>query len=215
MVHIKDNIFIFGTSGFSREVGDIALEIGYTPIYVARDENEANIFSGEGEVITEDSVKKYRKYPFSIGIGDNEIRKNIFIRYQTTLRFVGLVHPSATFGLRQLERIDNSRGIIICAGVRLTNTIKVGDFCIFNLNCTIGHDAVIEDFVNVAPGVSVSGHVHIEAGCWIGSGAVINQGVADKNMYIRHNTVIGSGSVIARDCEPNSVYWGVPARKIK
>ena len=51
-------------------------------------------------------------------------------------------------------------GVIICAGVRLTNNIKVGNFSILNLNATVGHDTIIEHFVNVAPGKYIWEHTY-------------------------------------------------------
>lgn len=38
---------IFGTSGFAREVADIAYELDYAPFFIARDEGELNAW-GEG-----------------------------------------------------------------------------------------------------------------------------------------------------------------------
>ena len=44
---------------------------------------------------------------------------------------------------------------------------------------------------------------------FIGSNSVILYGTK-----IGPNVIIGSGSVVTKDCEPNSVYAGTPARKI-
>lgn len=44
---------------------------------------------------------------------------------------------------------------------------------------------------------------------FIGSNSVILY-----NTRIGPNVIIGSGSVVTTDCEPNSVYAGVPAKKI-
>ena len=46
-------IGVFGTSGFAREVGDIALVLGFEPIYVARDQLDADSLQSDGEVILE------------------------------------------------------------------------------------------------------------------------------------------------------------------
>jgi maltose O-acetyltransferase len=52
--------------------------------------------------------------------------------------------------------------------------------------------------------------IEIGDGCWIGARAVILQGV-----HVGEGTVIAAGAVVTKDCEPNSLYAGVPARKIK
>lgn len=209
------NIGIFGTSGFAREVGDIAYLLDYEPVYIARDEIEANAWAFPGEVILEQDLQKLKGAMFAIGIGDNLIRRKVAERYSTMLSFANLIHPSATFGKGQLEAVSDRKGLIICAGVRFTNNIKVGDFSIFNLNATIGHDVICEHFVNIAPGSNISGNVHLESGCWIGTGAAINQGESEAKLRIGSNTTIGSGSVVVKHCEPNAVYVGIPAKRIK
>jgi acetyltransferase-like isoleucine patch superfamily enzyme len=99
--------------------------------------------------------------------------------------------------------------------VRFTNNIQIGDFSIFNLNATISHDVVIDDFVYVAPGAHVAGNVHIGTRCWIGTGAAINQGSSDARLFIGADTVIGSGAVVVKPCEASAVYVGIPARRVK
>ena len=49
----------------------------------------------------------------------------------------------------------------------------------------------------------------LAAGSFIGSRSIILGGV-----HISQNTVIGAGSVVAKNCLGNSVYAGNPARKV-
>jgi sugar O-acyltransferase (sialic acid O-acetyltransferase NeuD family) len=205
---------IFGMSGFAREVGDIACELDYRPIYIGRTLAELDAWNLSDEAMLESEVGKHADMEFAIGIGENVVRQKVAQHFDQ-LRFTSLIHPSATFGVRQRELIERRRGVIVCAGVRFTNHILVGDFTIFNLNATVGHDVVIEDFVNVAPGANVSGNVHIGARCWVGTGAAINQGRGGAKLVIGIDTMIGSGSVVVKDCDPNAVYAGVPAKRIK
>ena len=151
---------------------------------------------------------------YAIGIGDNAVRQKVAQRFGKDLHFVNLIHPSASFGKGQLEAIDASRGVIVCAGVRFTNNIRVGNFTIFNLNATIGHDSIIDDYVTVSPGANISGNVHICTRCWIGTGAAVNQGKAEAKLVIGAGTVVGSGSMVVRDCESDATYIGVPAKRI-
>lgn len=206
---------IFGTSGMAREAGDIAWELGYAPVYVARDKTELDAWPFPDEVILETDVNHYLDMNYSIGIGDNNIRQRIANRNAGLLRFTTLIHPDATFGKGQRQVIEARQGVIVCAGVRFTNNIQVGDFCIFNLNTTISHDAIIADYVYVAPGAHITGNVNIGARAWIGTGVAINQGNSERKLHIGAETVIGSGAVVLTDCEPNAVYVGIPARKIK
>ena len=119
----------------------------------------------------ESKIDRHHDIDFAIGIGENAVRRKLAKRFEGSLRFVTLIHPSASFGQRQRPAIEACKGVVVCAGVRFTNNIRVGHFSIFNLNATIGHDVASDDFVNVAPGACISGNVHLGAGCWVGTGA--------------------------------------------
>jgi sugar O-acyltransferase (sialic acid O-acetyltransferase NeuD family) len=212
---MNEYIAIFGASGFARETADIAYEMGLKPIFVTHDQAEVDHWGYSEEIILDSSIERCKDLKFIIGIGENAIRRRVVERYKGYLNFTNLIHPSATFGRGQIDRIDSKAGVIICAGARFTNNIEVGNFSIFNLNVTVGHDAVIDEFTNIAPGVSISGNVHIKTGCWVGTGAVINQGVTESKLCIGADTIIGSGAVVVKSCDPNAVYVGAPARRIK
>lgn len=204
-----DTIFIFGTSGFAREVRDIVAALGGDTVFVAYDAAERDRFEGPEKAILEADLQS--DAALAIGIGDNGVRARIAARYQGRW-FPNLIHPSATMGHGQAEMVAQSSGVILCAGARLTNSVAVGHFVIVNLNATIGHDCIVEDFVNIAPGANISGFVHLERGCWIGTGAAVNQGDAEKRLVVGQNTVIGSGSVVVKDCEADKIYVGIPAK---
>jgi sugar O-acyltransferase (sialic acid O-acetyltransferase NeuD family) len=213
--HLMRRIGIFGTSGMAREAGDIAWDLGWEPVYVAFDQAEMDACSFPGEFILESDSERYRDMGYVIGIGNNAIRQRIAKRHGGGLRFANLIHPSATFGRGQREKIEHRQGNIVCAGVRFTNNILIGNFCIFNLNSTISHDVVIQDYVYVAPGAHITGNIHIESQVWIGVGVAINQGNESLKLRIGAGATIGSGAVVLKDCEPNAIYVGVPAMKIK
>lgn len=52
--------------------------------------------------------------------------------------------------------------------------------------------------------------ITVGEGCWIGAKAVVLPGVT-----IGPGCIIASGAVVTRDCEPNGLYAGVPARRIR
>ena len=208
-------IGIFGSSGFAREVEDVAHELGWRAIFVARDAAEMAACSPGDEVMLESDALRCKDMPFAIGIADPAIRQELSQRLRGDLTFINLIHPAATFGKHQRKAVESRTGVVVAAGARFMNRILVGDFTVFDLNVTVGHDAVVEDFVHIAPGANVSGNVHIGTRCWIGTGAAINQGRDGRMLTIGADTVIGSGAVVVKDCEPSSVYAGCPARKIK
>lgn len=59
-------------------------------------------------------------------------------------------------------------------------------------------------------GAPTAAPIQIGDGSWIGARVVILPGVT-----IGPGTVVAAGSVVTRDCEANSIYAGVPARKIR
>jgi sugar O-acyltransferase (sialic acid O-acetyltransferase NeuD family) len=206
---------IFGTSGFASEIEDIADELGWRAIFVARDKDELDMQVRSREAVLERDVLRFKDMPFAIGIAEPGARKTVSERFRNELEFINLIHPSATFGKGQRQVLESRKGVIVAAGARFMSRIQVGDFAAFDLNVTVGHDAVVGDFAHIAPGANISGNVHIGARCWIGTGAIINQGSDTKKLVIGEGSVVGSGTVVVKDCDPSSVYVGNPARKIK
>lgn len=206
-------IFIFGASGFARETADVAISNGYAPVFVVRDDAAGVDLSDFGRVVAESELSRQSGAECAIGIADVSIRRRIADSFGAAFRFPTLIHPLASFGHRQRAIAEASEGTIICAGARFENRIELGRFGVFNLNSTICHDTIVEDFCHVAPGAHLSGYVHLHEGVWIGTGAAINQGSPEAHRRIGRNTMIGSGAVVVQDCEADSVYVGVPARK--
>ena len=209
-------IGIFGTSGHAREVGDIASSLGFDPVLIALGDGDQRDAASRGyAVMLERDVGTSEVVRYTIGIGDPTRRAEVAARYAGTLEFVNLVHPSVTFGRGQRERIAGCQGLVIAAGVRMTNGTTCGDFVHANLNATISHDTVLEEHVTLAPGATIAGNVHVERLCWIGANATVLQGSNLERRRIGRGTIVGAGAVVTQDCDPNAVYVGVPARRIR
>lgn len=88
------------------------------------------------------------------------------------MKFATLIDPSVLVS----KRVEIGEGSIICAGTIITVNIKIGNHVIVNLDCTIGHDDVIEDFVTIYPSVNVSGKVLIGECSELGTEMQIIQG---------------------------------------
>jgi sugar O-acyltransferase (sialic acid O-acetyltransferase NeuD family) len=208
-------LFIFGTSGHAHDVADIADALGWRPVFVAREQGEIDAWTGADEIVLEDDAVRHGDADFAFGIGDNAARARVAARFRDSLRFPSLLHPNASFGRGQRELIESRPGNVVFAGARFTNHVDVGAFGSFNLNATISHDVEIGDFVSLSPGASVAGNVRIGEGALLGVGAAVNHGTPERKIVIGAGCTIGSGAVVIGDCEPNSVYVGVPARKIR
>ncbi len=59
-------------------------------------------------------------------------------------------------------------------------------------------------------GAGIYEDIFVGPGAWIGARSTILPGV-----NIGEGVVIGAGSVVVKDCEPNCLYAGAPAKKIK
>ena len=123
------------------------------------------------------------------------------------LSFPILVHPRVA--LTSLQRIMLGDGCIIQQGCILTCDITLGRFVLLNLGCTVGHDAVLDDFCSLMPHANVSGAARLETGVYLGTSSTIIQGVC-----IGANTVVGAGAVVVRDLPANVTAVGVPAKVI-
>lgn len=123
------------------------------------------------------------------------------------LSFPILVHPRVA--LARQHRIALGEGCIIQQGCILTCDIQLGRFVFLNLGCTVGHDAVLEDFCSLMPHANVSGAARLATGVYLGTSSTIIQGVS-----IGANTVVGAGAVVVRDLAANITAVGVPAKQV-
>jgi sugar O-acyltransferase (sialic acid O-acetyltransferase NeuD family) len=144
---------------------------------------------------------------FVIGIGAGEVRR----RLDAILTNAGrhpliLIHPMATVG----GDCRIGGGCVLAAGARVTTNITLGRHTQLHVNSTIGHDSVLDDFVSVYPGATVSGSVHLGDGVTIGTGANVLPGVS-----IGAGAFVGAGAVVTTDVEPGVTVVGAPARPIR
>ena len=88
--------------------------------------------------------------------------------------------------------------------------IEIGSGCEIAMEvmfCTATHKIGSE---HLRSGSLMGLPIKVENGCWIGARATILPGVT-----IKSGCVVAAGAVVARNCEPNGLYAGVPARRIK
>lgn len=140
-------------------------------------------------------------------IGNPIIKKKVMDRLKGSKNvYPVLIHPSVIYS----DKVIFGEGSIICAGNIITVNIEIGKHVIINLDCTIGHDAILGDYTTVLPSVNISGFVKTEECVSIGTGSAIIQGVS-----VGRNTVIGAGSVVVKDLPKNCTAVGSPAKPIK
>ncbi|QJQ32763.1 NeuD/PglB/VioB family sugar acetyltransferase [Sphingomonas lacunae] len=209
----KRDLFIVGTGGHAREVAEMALALNLHPVLIARSSGDAENVQGWDVVI--ESKWRADNANVAIGIGEPAVRQSVCSRLVGVVRFPSLVHPDASIGPSLRTKVQEAIGLQVMAGARLTTNIDLGRFVIINQNATLAHDCIVGNFVTIAPGANISGSVKIGDEVWVGTGAAINQGSATQHLKIGSRSTIGSGAVVVRDCEPDGVYVGLPAKRIK
>jgi sugar O-acyltransferase (sialic acid O-acetyltransferase NeuD family) len=81
--------------------------------------------------------------------------------------------------------------------------------------CSIGHDVRIQDYVTLCPSCTVSGYVVIEEDVFVGAGATIVNGTADRPLIVGSGTKISAGAVVTKSTPPNAILAGNPARPLR
>lgn len=212
--------FIFGDSGFAKEVEWLIFEINKSskdPIdvhnFIIADIDYVENKRVNGiEVISEsiyfNRYHKTEKHNCIIAVGSNTIRKKIVDKISSANTiFPNLIHPSVNYD----ERFTTfGQGIIICSGVILTTNISIKEFVHINLDVTIGHDSTIGNFATISPGVHISGNVDLKSNVFVGTGATILEHVS-----IAENAIIGASTLVNKSIPESGTYVGIPAKKIK
>ncbi|BDX39588.1 transferase [Tenuifilaceae bacterium CYCD] len=154
----------------------------------------------------------------SLNIGDNvyinalskngiSIGNNVSILNNSTIECTGVLR-----NLGEELVIGNNVGIAQNCFIQVRGKVIIEDNVIFGPNVSIFSENHRFDNVDLPvnkQGVTRKG-VKIESGVWIGTRAVILDGVT-----IGRNSVVAAGSIVNKDVPPFSIVGGVPAKVIK
>jgi len=211
---MKD-IIIIGAGGFGREIkcllddiNDFAEDEVYNIVGFVDDGIAENTDIQNLKVLGSlDYLKKIDKNVYvCLGVGDPKTKQLITSKL-SEFDFPTLIHPTVSMSG---YNITIGKGSIICKGVLLTCDIKIEKYVTVNLQCTIGHDVLINNYSSIMPSVNISGEVILKENVYIGTGAtIINQ------KTIGRNAIIGAGAVVTIDIPDNCTAVGAPAKPIK
>jgi len=154
-----------------------------------------------------------REWLLSSVVGSRMVNRNA---RAVLLRVLGVdIGPRATIGSGvtwRSRRVSVGHHVFINADCFLDGpgAITIGDETVIGMRVllvTSTHDIA-------GPGRRASparsDPVAIGRGCWIGAGAVVLPGVT-----IGDGCVVAAGAVVTHDCEPDGLYAGVPARRVR
>lgn len=209
---MKD-IAIYGAGGFSREVACLIHLINrnsqtWNLIGFFDDNPELKGKKNEyGEVLGgREVLNLYEKdLAVVIAIGNPQIVKNIVGGiHNDKVYFPNIIAPDVI--LMDDRNFVIGQGNIICSKCWMSCNVSIGNFNIFNVGTTIGHDVKMGNYNSMMPFVNISGEVVIGDENFFGVASVVLQ-----QKKIGCNTIIGGNSLIIKNTKDGRTYMGNPA----
>jgi sugar O-acyltransferase (sialic acid O-acetyltransferase NeuD family) len=208
---MSQEVMVYGCGGFGRGIAWLA-QAGGSRVVCFIDDVRAT----QGRLVNGVPVATFlearRRFPdacVAIAVNDPRARERLASRTREAgLKLATLVHPRVELS----PWVQLGEGSIVREGCCFSVNIELGRHVLLNMDCTIGHDVVVGDFASLAPGVHVSGFVHIGRRVEVGTGAVILQGVQGAPLVIGDDAVIGAGACVTKPVHSGVTVVGVPAR---
>ena len=207
-------VIIFGTSGHAKVIIDIIESnpkfefIGFVDNHVS----VGNKVLGYPVLGKDESlVMLMEKYGFNkgvIGVGDNFVRSKVcemIFALAPNFEFINCIHKSAKLS----NHCQMGVGNVVMPGVTINASSFIFNHCILNTNSSLDHDCKMMNYSSLGPNSAVGGKCSIGEFSHIGIGASVIQGVS-----IGKNCIIGGGSVVTKNSQSDSIYVGVPSKKI-
>lgn len=135
--------------------------------------------------------------PLFIAVGDNRLRKSIYLRYRDRTDFTSILHASAIIS----PRARLGAGSVLMEGSIVKVAARLGRQLIINTRASVDHDCQLADFVHIGPGAVLCGGVQVGEGTLVGAGSTVLPGI-----HIGEWVSIGAGSVVTRHV-PDGRTW--------
>lgn len=144
---------------------------------------------------------------YFLGVGNNEKRKEKAEHLEKKCGGILVSIFSEYAVIRQDARIES--GVFIGANAYVGPQTKIGRHTIINTSSVVEHEAVIGNYVHIAPNATICGKTKIGDGVFCGAGCTVID-----NINVCDHTVIGAGAVVIQNIVTPGTYIGVPARRI-
>ena len=211
-----EQIAVYGRGGFAREVAWLVQSCAGDGVEAVCfvDDNAATHGQTLNGLPTMGLEEARRAFPAAriVGAVGSPATRERMMRKAAAIGFgfATVVHPR----VERSKWVEFGSGTVVCAGTILTTNITLGEHVQVNLDCTIGHDAVLGAFTTLAPGVHISGMVHTGQRVYIGTGAVVLNGSEGAPLVIGDDAVIGAAACVTRSVAARVTVVGVPARPL-
>jgi sugar O-acyltransferase (sialic acid O-acetyltransferase NeuD family) len=141
------------------------------------------------------------------GIGSNPLRRDRFSSAKDRGYEVGTYISSRAITWPDLSI---GEGVLIFEGTIIQPYAQIGRDTAIRGAVHLSHHVAIGDHCFIAPGACLGGGAVVENGCFIGLNATVRNGIT-----IAEGCSIGAGAVVIADTDPDGVYVGVPAQRIR
>lgn len=129
--------------------------------------------------------EQLKKYEISV---ESFIHKSVVLGANCSIGQGSVVFPNCYIGYKARLGICT----VLQSGVSIDHHTWVGNFCDLNPRVSVAGLSTIGDFVEVNLAVDIVNRV-----------------------TLGNNSRIGAGSLVLKDCSPNALYYGRPARQIR
>ena len=103
-----------------------------------------------------------------------------------------------------------SEGAQILNGSIISYKSKISKHVCINTGAIIDHHNYFHSFSSAAPGVCTGGNVEVGESSFLGINCSVKHGIK-----IGKEVVVGGNAFVNKDCKSNSIYLGIPAKKVK
>lgn len=202
-------IVLVGAGGHALVVLD-ALSLSavrYTQIVVCTQDHRQVGQALLGHSITPFDIAGFSGIAFHVCIGRNSIRQRLLSEISAVGgQPITIIHPRSIVA----QSAELCAGVFIGAGAIVAPKCRLGRASIINHGATVDHEVEVGDFTHIGPGVTIGGAARIGGGVLLGAGANVLPGVT-----VGENAIVGSGAVVLENVPADTVYVGIPAKRIR
>jgi sugar O-acyltransferase (sialic acid O-acetyltransferase NeuD family) len=204
---MKPRLFIFGAGSHTKLIIDIFKSQGKNIHGVFDDfKNPKDIYYYNYKIM--DKISNARKYLkrgdlLFCGIGDNKIRQQIANEFKDFM-FPNCISSCSTIS----KSVKIGRGNFVGNYVVLEPDSVIGSHNIINDLALIGHDAKIGNFNIIAAHVCYGPYSSAKDNNLLGLNSTVNP----TKLTIGNNNIIGSGTVVVKNVDNDSIIMGVPGK---
>lgn len=169
---------------------------------------DVELVGGEEALVAWAKNRPLADIGFCLAIGNPHGRARLKLHDRLVamgFRPISFAHPQAIVA----EDAIIGAGCQILAGAIVNPEVRIGRQCIINTKASVDHEDILEDGVELAPGATLCGIVHVRTAAWICAGATVL-----PRIKIGEDAIVGAGAVVIRDVPAATTVVGVPARPL-